>query len=493
MNPRRLPLLLCLVPLSFGCPGGEPVPVLPEDSEPPVDTGDSAPDTGPPVEQEVEIGVEWDAADFYTIYDIGPGQELTSPCEVPWGEIQGGTLVRIHHQDEPYRCKWAITTEAYENHPVVIMGVPSEDGELPEISGEGAVTPEGVSWYQEDRWVVRVGGEEQTDVATWVWIQDLRISGARPSNSFSDDQGATTAYAATAAALRIEHASDVHLHGLELSDSNSGLVAAAGSQDVEVVACWIHDNGSAATGTAANASTEVVGVTIEYSRLGPMAVGATGPNLQDRSAGLVLRYSWIDGGDHPIELMGSSDPAITGDPDYQQVFAYGNVFLQDDDGGQLVQYGGEGSALRPGSLHFTHNTVLTQRSDKTVLFVMPSAQQQAWLTNNILHATAGGSLLQLHSGEGAITLADNWLTDGWLASPTGASEHVTDQGNTTGEDPGFADLDTLDLHIATDSPCQGLAGDADAETRDHPIEYQYMKHQRRALREVVEDLGAFEG
>jgi hypothetical protein len=493
MRNSSLPLLLCLVPLSLGCPGGEPVPVLPDDTEAPVDTDDTAPDTAPPIEEEVVIGVEWDAADFYTIYDIGPDQEYASPCDIPWGELQGGSLVRIHHQAEPYRCKWAITTEAYENHPLVIMGVPNEDGDLPVISGEDAATPADVSWYQEDRWVIRVGGEEVADVATWLWIQDLHITGARPSNSFIDDQGTTTAYTNTAAALRIEQATNVHLHGLELSDSNNGLVAAAGSQDVQVAACWIHDNGSTTTGTAVNAYAESIGITFEYSRLGPMAAGSSGANLQDRSAGLILRYNWFDGGDHPLEIMGSSEPTITGEPAYAEVFAYGNVFLQDDSGGHLVQYGGEGQALRTGTLHFFHNTVLSQRSDKSLLFVLPSPLQQAVLNNNILHSTAGEGMLQLLSGEGTITMADNWLTEGWLAVPTGSSDLVQDHGTTTGADPSFTDPDNLDLHIATDSPCQGLAGEPHADAAEHPIEYQYMKHQRRALREAPEDPGAFEG
>ncbi len=495
----RFPLLpLALLPLTLGCPGGEPVHIPTEetgDSTPP-DTQETAEDTGAPEPEEIDVRWEWDPDDFYEIHDVGPDQDYASPCDVPWDELDGGALVRIHHQPEPYRCKWTITTEAYENHPLVIMGVASEEGELPVISGVDALTPTDVPLFQEDGWVVRVGGAEQDDVATWLYLQDLIIEGAHPDNSFTDDEGSTVSYGNTAAALRIEQASDIHLQGLELRHSLSGLRVEAGGERVLVSASWLHSNGSATMASACNACAEAAGITWEYTRFGPVVDGAISANIVDHSAGLVLRYSWIEGGNRQLELKASAEPGVTGAPDYDRILVYGNTFIEGDGDGsaQLLLFGGGGSeAPRPGALYLYDNTFLSQRSDRTTVMAVSSSQHEVQLHNNVLHATAGGKLLTLLSGDGPVTMGANWITTGWMETAEGASELVDDQGSIDGDDPGFLDLEGHDLQPAPSSPLQGTAGALPGALDDHPVAFQYLQHQRAAERSDPEDLGAFEG
>ncbi len=490
----RHPLPAILLLLAAGCPGGEPVPIVTDDTTSP-DTGDTDTDTDSDTDTDIEV--EWDPDDFYTIYDIGPDQEYASPCDIPWVELQAGTMVRIHWQDEPYRCKWAITTEAYENHPLVIMGIPDDKDRLPVISGEDATTPEDVSLFQEDRWVIKVGGEEIEDVATWIYLQDFEVTAARPSYAFTDDAGETQSYDSSAAAIRIDQGSEIHLHGMDLNDANNGLTISSGASDVLVSGSWIHENGSQTSGTTYNTYSEAINVTYEYNRLGPID-GAIGHNLMDRSAGLVVRYNWFDGGDRQIELSGSSERHITGDEGYQEAFVYGNVLVEPDEGGSniIVHYGGMDKTTkdyRPGTLWFFNNTVLSERSDKTILFLLPSDEQQADARNNVFHTTAGEENLLAMSGAGSLTMADNWLTEGWMEISSGDTDLVDDQDSSSGEDPGFEDMDNHDLRLLDDSPCQGTAGESAAGTNDHPVEFQYEKHQNRDPRNTTDDLGALEG
>lgn len=495
---RLVPALFSVLPLLGGCLGGEPNPVLPEDSEPAIDTQQL--DTGPdePVEQEVPIAVEWDPDDFYSVYDVGPDQDYPSPCDIPWASLQGGALVRIHWQQEPYRCKLAITTDAYENHPLVVMGVPAEDGSLPVITGEDAVTPDDLDSLSQETWVVQIGGSAQGDVAAWVWLQDLAITGARPENSFTELNGATTHYTNNAAALRIAQGHNLHLMGLELYGSHTGLFIEAGSEDIVVSSSWLHDNGSTTVNATQNAYSEAQNVTYEYSRFGQVLEGSAGSNLFDRSAGLVLRYNWFEGEVTPLKLHGSGEPAITEDPGYQQAMVYGNVIIApvQESTGRVVVYGGDAGASadrRPGTLYFFDNTVISQRPARTYLLMLATPDQHAELHNNLVYAPGEEHELTILAGEGQVVMSDTWLSESYQLVPIGSAGVVLEDRTTTGDEPGFADYDNLDLHLTLDSPCQGLGGQPAAATSEHPVEYQYLKHQRRALRETREDLGAYEG
>jgi len=497
---RPIVPLLVLAPtlLSTSCLGGEPVPIIPDDSEATVET--DIPDTGPeePVEQEVPITDDWDADDFYTVIDVGPDHDYASPCDIGWDALQGGTMVRIHWQEEPYRCKLAITTDAYENHPLVIMGVPDDEGRLPVISGIDAVTPDDMQYSNQDTWVVQIGGDSDDGVAAWVWLQDLAITGARAENSFTAHDGTEMSYAANCAALRISYGRNVHLYNLEISDSHTGLFVESSSEDVLLSSSWLHDNGHTGINSVQNAFIEAVNVTVEYNRMGAMVDGSRGTNLTDRSAGLTIRYNWFEGENPPVQLQSSNEAAIFEDPGYQSAMVYGNVFIApvDQANSQLLTFGAGGDAdatPRTGTLYFFHNTVVTERSDRTHLLLLPTADQQAVFANNLVYAPQEKHTVAVMSGDGQLTMNNNWLPERYQVQTSTSSGAVEEQSTTTGSEPGFIDYDNLDLHLEPDAPCQGLAGDADAGSAAHPVEYQYLLHQRRALRETTEDCGSYEG
>ena len=56
-----------------------------------------------------------------------------------------------------------------------------------------------------------------------------------------------------------------------------------------------------------NSYTAAIGITFEYNRYGPLLAGAGGNNLKDRSAGMVARYNWIEGGNRQLDLVDAED------------------------------------------------------------------------------------------------------------------------------------------------------------------------------------------
>ncbi len=495
---RPTPLLALSALALIACPGGEPVPIITDDTEAPVETAD--PDTGPdtPVEQEVPITDEWDPDDFYSIIDVGPGQDVASPCEVDWEDLQGGTMVRIHHQDEPYRCRFAIVTDAYENHPVVVMGVPDDEGNLPVISGADAVLAHDEPLYGQDTWVVQVGGADAKSIGAWIWLQDLVITGAHPDNSFIDAEGGAVPYAPNGAGLRIARAHNVHLIGVELQGNHTGLYVTEYAEDILVAASWLHDNGSATVGATQNSYSEAVGVTFEYNRFGDSISGAAGANMVDRSAGLTLRYNWFEGEVEHLVLQGSLVEDIQQHDDYDRTAVYGNVFVapSDDGIGRLISYGAEGdpgSGQRPGTLQLFHNTFVSERSGNTYLLRLDGEEVAVDVRNNLIYAPGAEHTVTVLSGSGALTMRDNWVSESYQAVTSAHTGTVTEEGTTTGDDPGFDDFANGDLHPSADSPCRDLAGELADEVSDTELEYQYLVHQRRAAREGRADVGAYEG
>jgi hypothetical protein len=492
----RLPTILATCALASGCPGGENTPIFTGDTEAMPDTEETDDSWAPPIEEEVAIVPEWDQGDFAVVLEVGPDQDYASPCAINWSAVQGGTMVRIHWREAPYPCKIAVTTGAYESHPLVITGVPNEEGALPVLTGEDAVTSEDTELLGQNNWLVKLGGDDASSPAAWVWLQSLALTGARSDHAFTDNAGNAGTFADSAAAVRIGHASDVHLVGLEIADSNTGLEIEADARDVVVSGCWLHDNGNTAFPTTANAISEGIDITYEYTRFEPLVEGAAGAALLDRSAGLVVRHNWIEGENQLLALRASDDPDVTAAPGYRETMVYGNVLLvpQDSSSNDVVQFDIDTSAsARPGTLFFYHNTVVSWLDEHTDLLYLPASHQHADLRNNLIHSPVEDHQLVIQRGAGTVAMADNWFLADFRQSSDGDSDLVEDRGNATGDDPGFVDLDELDLHIDGGSPCQGIAGQPASETSGHPVEYQYMKHQRRALREAPQDVGAFEG
>jgi len=143
-------------------------------------------------------------------------------------------------------------------------------------------------------------------------IDGLEIQSARPPYSFTAANGTSTAYPNNAASIYVEKGENITIRNCVLHDSGNGLFTAYLSRDVLVEGNYIHSNGNEDSLYEHNSYTAATGITFQYNRYGPLRPGCLGNNLKDRSAGLVVRNNWIEGGNRQLDLVdGEDDPSIT--------------------------------------------------------------------------------------------------------------------------------------------------------------------------------------
>jgi hypothetical protein len=442
----------------------------------------------------------WNPDDFNRVFDVGPGHPYATPSDVPWESMGPGTLVRIHAWNGVYRDKWVLNVAGTADQPVVVRGVPS-DGVLPVIFGEDAVTRAQLNYWGEERAVIKIGGSNTPDNAapSHVFVECLNIARARPGYSYTGDDAQQHEYAENAAAITVESGEHITLRNNVFTECGNGLFTAAESSDVRVIGNLIHGNGNVGSIYEHNSYTESAGILFEANAYGPLCSGCLGNNLKDRSAGSVIRYNSIRGGNRQLDLVDSDHAELLSDLRYAETFVYGNLLVEPDGegNGQIVHYGGDSgdtTRYRKGTLHFFHNTVVSERTGNTTLVRLSSADETVDARNNVIYASAGGSTLAISDGDGTALLRTNWLPTGFRESHGTLLGMVQDLGNVTGSDPGFVDVALEDFALAADSACLDQAGPVSAETSSHPVSWQYEAAGALVARPeaTAPDLGAFE-
>ena len=164
-----------------------------------------------------------------TTYDVGPGQPLAAIGDAPWATLAPGDVVRIHHRATPYREKWVIGRSGTAQAPIVVQGVLGPNGERPVVSGDGAVTPSPLNFWNEPRGVIKVGGSNTPDsaIASHVVIENLEVRSAHTAYSFTNDSSGVQTYAQNAAAIFVEAAEDLVIRNCVITDSGNGIFVAA--------------------------------------------------------------------------------------------------------------------------------------------------------------------------------------------------------------------------------------------------------------------------
>ena len=243
-------------------------------------------------------------------------------------------------------------------------------------------------------------------------------------------------------------------------------------------------------------------ITFQYNRFGPPRTGAPGVNLKDRSAGLVVRYNWIEGGNRNLDLVDGEDSAIIRNaPEYRKTFVYGNVLIKQDSGNnQAVHYGGDSGTTanyRKGKLYFYNNTLYSSRTGTTVVMRLSTNEESCDARNNIFYNTAAGTNLALLAESGMLTVANNWAKTGWRNSHEGAFNGSVTGGTTmiTGNSPDFLDAAAQDFRLASSSAAINAGTSLHPDVMPaHNVVRHYLRHQSSELRPVngILDLGAFE-
>ena len=398
-------------------------------------------------------------------YEVGPGKKLTALAGVPWEKLAPGDVVAIHWRAEPYREKFVLCVRGTAELPIVVRGVAGPDGARPVIDGRDAVTPKTLDYWGGERSVIKIGGAAQPADTTpaHLVVENLDVRSGRPPFAFTGRKGAQP-YAQNAAAIFIEKGEHLIIRNCALHDSGNGLFASHSSRDLLIDGCHIFDNGIENDNYEHNSYTEALGIVFQNNHFGPLRAQCPGNNLKDRSAGLVVRDNWIEGGNRALDLVDAEGSAELRDaPAYRATYVYGNVLIKLDDAlnNQVVHYGGDSRHpdwYRKGTLHFFHNTVVSRRSGRTTLFGLSSDDERVEARNNIFWDRAGGARLAICDGPGRIELQRNWLPRGWVKSHgfTGGTI-VGAETSLTGDAPRFTDEPRDDLRLAPGSPGLGSA------------------------------------
>ena len=433
-------------------------------------------------------------------YEVGPGKAYGTPSEVPWESIAAGDTVLIYWRSEPYHDKWIICAQGTAEAPITVRGVAGPNGERPVIDAAGAVTRAALNYWNQDRGAIKIGGGNipADTLPQYIVIEGLEVRGARAGNTFLDFAGGLQGYLENAAGIWVEKGHHITVRGNRLQDNGNGLVVSAGG-DILVEKNEIFGNGYAGSAFQHNVYTSVVGITFQFNHFGPMKPGSDGANIKDRSAGLVVRYNWLEGGNRVLDLVETSEPEIAGLVEYGLTYVYGNVLIKhaSDSNSQVIHYGGDsGGFYRPGSLFFYHNTVVSYRPGTTTLFSLSTPSQHADARNNIFYVTSAGSNLGLVGAYGVLTLSSNWIKPGYVWSFVPSLAVIADlEPPIVSLDPGFLDEGGQDFRLADNSAAAGAAGPNDPSLpNEHRVASQYAKHLQSEPRPNTEpaDVGAFE-
>ena len=211
-----------------------------------------------------------------------------------------------------------------------MRGVPGPDGQLPKIDGERAVTPPPLNFWSEERAVIKIGGARvpPSESPLHVVLENLDIRGAHPNYQFLGRNGIQH-YSEDASSIYVESGAHITVRNCVLHNCANGFFTAHQSREVLLEGCDVHSNGIRGSIYQHNSYTAARGMTYQFNRFGPLAEGCSGNNLKDRSAGLVVRYNWIEGGNRQLDLVeGDDSDEIIEDPRYHRTFVYGNVLVE---------------------------------------------------------------------------------------------------------------------------------------------------------------------
>lgn len=442
-------------------------------------------------------------------YEVGDGKAYAKISDVPWEALQAGDTVLIYWRAAAYKEKWVIGRQGQPNAPITVRGVLGPNGELPVIDGNGATTRRTLNYWNEVRGLIKIGGANVPADTTpqYIVIENLDLRSARSPYTFTAANGTVQTYTDNAAAIYIEKGDNITLRNCVLSDSGNGLFASSSatvlSRNIMIEGCYIHSNGIANSIYHHNVYTEAQGITFQHNRLGPLRAGCLGNNLKDRSAGLVVRYNWIEGGNRQLDLVdGEGSTIITNDPRYRETFVYGNLLIEPDADGnrQIVHYGGDSGSTaiyRKGTLYFYENTIVSKRTDRTTLFRLSTNEERCDARNNIFYTVAAGNTLSLLDNTGMLQLSHNWFKPGWVVSfnvpPAGSA--INDGTSILGTTPGFVNETGQDYRLAIGSGCINTGGMlSPAMLLANDVTRQYRKHQSSEVRAKDQslDLGAYE-
>ena len=457
----------------------------------------------------------------HTTYDVGPGKPYT-PDTMPWDKLQGGDVVNIYYQATPYLFKFCLAATATQSAPVVVNGVTDASGHRPVFNFSGAKTASAcknvfntASAYSLEPFGGIVVGPVLNNVthkASFITIKNLELHGAANGNTFTTLANGSGSYS-DSGAIWIQLGSDITVENNIISDNAFGVfVMTKDSSTAEMCERItlrnnrIFGNGAVGSYLDHNVYMQSTNPIVEGNFFGQLRMGALGSSYKSRSSGETFRYNYVQASARAVDWVQSEDsnPGITTQPDYGTDYAYGNVFVNDQNlplgaATNPIHYGGDNcgeQSITVGSisattaatsvastiastchgeiyrqhLYFYNNTVINNTSAyaSVVELSLDSGQVDAW--NNIFYFSGGGQFALLDSvgkmnlrgtnlifGTHGYTLDKTHLAVTSPGSATGMGL-ITVMGTVLSSSPAFLNVATGDFDIGSTSGAIDMAG-----------------------------------
>lgn len=330
----------------------------------------------------------------HATYDVGPGKPYTELTEVPWLSLQAGDVVNIHYRATPYLTKFGLRAQGTASAPVIINGVTDANCQRPVISGNKAVTATDAikAGYGKDIQGLGLITIYRLPTDAWdshtpryITIQNLKLTGAREGNPFTNQAGANAAYDAFSAGiyavkvhnLTVENC-EITGNGLGVFTNNKGDSPDGYSANIIIRRNRIYDNGYTNHDTEHNLYIQARRVLYEGNDIGQ---AFNGSSLKDRSSGTVIRYNRILASARALDLVETEEEiyhTVQNDPLYHHAWVYGNIIVNDSSaaGGfsvNIVHWGFDNNPAksRSGTLFFYQNTVVNKVDQSRFWYSVP--------------------------------------------------------------------------------------------------------------------------
>lgn len=385
------------------------------------------------------------------VYEVGPGRALATPGQVPWPQLGGCDQVLIHPGPAPYHDIIYLGNRGDQDRVLTIRGVPGPKGELPVFDGNGALQPSytGLIAPLTNAGMVVIGRPANAPYGYkpgHLHIANISFRNVRPPAQMVAGDGTRKPWSRFVAAIYANPVENLTITGCEFFDSSMGLFVnslnddAGQSRNLLISGNHFRGNGVAGDASMHNAYTEAIGTIYEFNVFGPPVAGTAGDNVKERSAGIVFRYNYLEGGVHGLSLRdpqsnGAYEAAAEdtqGDLLTQNAFVYSNLFVMRARDAQesptmLIAHGdgvayGDGKQWRFGKLHFYDNIVVAQydflryHQERATLFQLINERSPATVqaVNNLFYTaprTKGqqGVPFTLFLWQGKAAFAGNWI------------------------------------------------------------------------------------
>jgi hypothetical protein len=445
-----------------------------------------------------------------TTYEVGPGKTYANPRDVPWLDLQPGDQVLISYRAQPYTDAILLCARGEPTRWITVKGVPGPNGERPIFDGNNARMPGfGLNMWFDGGGMIKIhrpiGLSHDSYRPGYLHISGLEVRHVKPPAQYTDYAGATAAWGSFSAGISGQGFDYVAITDCDLHDNGLGLFvnstngAYFQSSRLLVSSNYFHNNSNVGSFSEHNAYTEGIGTVYEYNYFGPIIDGSFGDNIKERSAGIVFRYNYIEGG---ADLIALRDPESNVDHESAQLDAWGtklvagayiyaNTLVTRNYVQAIIGHGdgGMGTGLQPreGHLNFYGNRVISTVDNEgfwnssqyfaiqgVPLFDLLNTRSPTTVVarNNVLYGTrrtVGGTAapLGLFYWQGLADFQQNWINDYIeVTSPFGGGNlapGVKFDGSGLGGlveqagSPGFVDFANGDYHLTTGSPGRSLA------------------------------------